>query len=47
MSIHIDIIANRKYRPTILLRKARREDKNYYRDILANLTELRQCSVNF
>lgn len=29
---------NRKYRPTILIRKAWREYKNAYRDILANLS---------
>ena len=38
MSIHINIIANRKCRPTILLRKAWHKGKNAYRAILANLS---------
>lgn len=39
MSIHSDIIPNRKYKPTILFRKAWRESKKVRRDTLANLTK--------
>ena len=38
MSIHIDVIPNRTYKPTILLRKAWREGKKVRRDTLTNLT---------
>ena len=45
MSIHIDIIANRKYKPTILLRKAWHEGKNACSAILANLSRCTEYLV--
>lgn len=39
MSIHINIIPNRTYKPTIVLRKAWKEGKKARRDTLANLTK--------
>ena len=39
MSIHIDIIHNRAYKPTIVLRNAWKEGKKARRYTLANLTK--------
>ena len=40
MSFHVETIPNRNSRPTILIRKARREDGRLRKKTIANLTEL-------
>ena len=40
MSYHVDVIPNRKSRPTILLREAWREGKSIKKKTLCNLTHL-------
>ena len=46
MSLHVDIIPNRKSRPTILLREARREGKRIRKKTLCNLTHVPSIIVD-
>ena len=46
MSLHVDIIPNRKSRPTILLREARREGKKIRKKTLCNLTHVPSIIVD-
>ena len=39
MSYYIEVVPNRKYRPTTLLRKALREGKKVKRKTIANLID--------